>query len=84
MAPFQRGILSGPVVANGDFVVRLAGVPGLTYTIESAASAAGPWVKMTNVIAPSVDNGLGVGGFEFREAIGSNTNRFYRTIYPPY
>jgi len=76
--------ISGPALNNGDFVDRLAGVPGLTYTIEASSAASGPWVKIFNVTAPGSDTGFGIGGFEVREAIGSNTNRFYRWIYPSY
>lgn len=77
-------VLSGPLVDNGDFVVRLAGVPGLTYTIEAAPNPVGPWVKVTNLNAPQTDQGFGVGGFEFRESISNSTAQFYRIIYPPY
>jgi hypothetical protein len=76
--------LSGPVIDNGDFVVRLAGVPGLTYTIEAASSPTGPWVKIANQTAPTMDEGLGVGGFEIRDALTSDATRFYRTVFPSY
>jgi hypothetical protein len=77
-------VISGPMVENGDFVVRFAGVPGLTYTVEAASSVTGPWVKIANPTAPNTDQGFGVGGFEVRDSMINNTTRFYRTIYPSY
>jgi hypothetical protein len=77
-------IVSGPRIDGGDFVVVFAGIPGFTYTIESAPSAVGPWTKTTNATAPTTDTGFGVGVFEFREPMGTDTMRFYRTVYPAY
>jgi hypothetical protein len=72
------------VLEGGDFVVRFAGVPGLIYTIEAASGLEGPWSKVTNITAPTTNTGLGIGIFEFREPVGADASRFYRTIYPPY
>jgi len=80
----SQNILVGPAVTGSDFVVRFAGIPDLTYTIESASNLNGPWEKAVNVTAPSTDAGLGAGIFEFREPVGTNTARFYRTVYPSY
>jgi hypothetical protein len=80
----SMNLVFGPVIDNGDFVVHFAGIPGLTYTIESAADLDGPWSKAANIIVPITDTGLGVGVFEFREPIGTNPTRFYRTVYPGY
>jgi uncharacterized repeat protein (TIGR01451 family) len=77
-------IVFGPVVDHGDFVVRFAGVPGLTYTIEAASNLTGSWVKVISLTAPTTDTGFGVGVFEFRESLAANSARFYRTVYPPY
>lgn len=77
-------IISGPTIDGSDFVVRFAGIPGLTYTIEAAPDPTGPWSKVANVAAPTTNQGLGIGIFEFREPIGTNTTRFYHTIYPSY
>ena len=77
-------IVAGPMVDGGDFAVRFAGIPGLTYTIEAASELAGPWTKATNRTAPTYDQGFGVGVFEFREPIGTDSTRFYRTVYPSY
>lgn len=77
-------ITHGPVVESDEFVVRFAGVPGLTYTIEAASNLDGPWTKAGNFIAPTTDTGFGVGVFEFREPVGAFESRFYRTLYPPY
>ena len=77
-------IVSGPTVDNGDFVVRFAGIPGLTYTIEATSDLASPWIKVANLVAPTSDQGAGIGVFEFREPMGANSTRYYRTIYPAY
>lgn len=74
----------GPTVANGEFVVRFAGIPGLTYTIEATPSFQVPWTKVANVTAPTTDTGLGIGVFEFREPVAGETSRYYRTVYPSY
>lgn len=77
-------VVSGPLIdSNGNFVLRLAGVPGLTYTIEGAPSPAGPWTKITNLTAPQTDEGFGVGVFEFTQP-AANMAQFYRIIYPSY
>jgi hypothetical protein len=77
-------LLFGPAVDGSDFVVRFAGIPGLTYTVEAAPDLTGPWSKVANIIVPTADAGFGVGVFEFREPIGSYTTRFYRTVFPMY
>lgn len=77
-------IVAGPKMEGTDFMVRFAGIPGLSYTIEAAPSPTGPWSKVANVTAPSSNLGLGIGIFEFRESVGLHAARFYRTIYPPY
>ena len=77
-------IVSGPLVDGADFVVRFAGIPGLTYTIEAASALNGPWQKVANLTAPATDTGFGIGVFEFREPMNGNATRFYRTIYPAY
>jgi len=77
-------IVSGPTIDGSDFRVRFAGIPGLTYTIEAAPSLAGPWIKACDVLCPETNQGWGIGIFEFSEPIGTNSTRFYRTIYPPY
>jgi poly(3-hydroxybutyrate) depolymerase len=74
----------GPVILGDDFVVRFAGVPGSTYTIESGPTVSGPWVKAANFAAPATDEGFGVGVFQFSEAVIDNSARFYRAIYPAY
>jgi hypothetical protein len=77
-------ITHGPVVEDGQFIVRFAGIPGLSYTIEAASGVDGPWTKVTNITAPITDTGFGIGVFEFREPVGAFESRFYRTIYPAY
>jgi hypothetical protein len=66
-------------------VVRFAGIPGYTYTIESTDSLFPPnWVKKQNVTAPTNAGSFGVGVFEFTEPTGGAPSRFYRTIWPAY
>jgi hypothetical protein len=78
-------VVYGPVVSNGLFIVRFAGIPGYTYTIEATDDIGSPsWTKKTNLTAPTVDQGLGVGIFEFSESVGAATSRYYRTVYPSY
>ena len=76
-------LVFGPVMRNGQFVVRFAGVPGLIYTIEWADTPAGPWTKDRNLPAPERDQGLGVGVFEFSQETAGGS-RFFRTVYPAY
>lgn len=77
-------ITYGPVIEDGQFVVRFAGIPGLTYTIEATPYLEGGWTKLTNITAPTTNTGLGIGVFEFREPINGNESRYYRTVYPAY
>ncbi len=77
-------IVSPPAIVGPNFVVRFAGIPGRTYTIERSATVTGPWTNATNVTAPTSDTGFGIGVFEFSEATGGDTTRFFRTVYPSY
>ena len=77
-------IVFGPVVADGQFIVRFAGIPGLTYTIEASASLSGGWTKVANLTAPATDAGFGIGVFELREPMVGEGARYYRTVYPSY
>ena len=75
----------GPIVSEGNFVVRFAGIPGLTYTVEFTDNIPTPnWQKVINLTAP-VDAGTwGKGIFQFSEPTGGVGARFYRTVFPPY
>jgi hypothetical protein len=78
-------VVYGPVVSNGVFIVRFAGIPSYTYTVEATDDIGSPsWTKKANLTAPITDQGLGVGVFEFSESVGAATSRFYRTVYPSY
>lgn len=62
---------------GGHFLATFAGIPGLTYTVDRATNAAGPWNFFTNVTAST--NGV--------IAIDDPNDppepvRFYRTRYP--
>jgi hypothetical protein len=77
-------VVFGPVITNGNFMVRFAGIPSYTYTIEAAESLPPTWLKATNIMAPTNDLGAGIGIFEFIEPTGVATQRFYRTVHPAY
>jgi hypothetical protein len=78
-------VVYGPVVSNGVFIVRFAGIPSYTYTVEATDDVGSHiWAKKANLTAPVTDQGLGVGVFEFSESVGTATSRFYRTVYPSY
>jgi hypothetical protein len=77
-------IVFGPTLDGGQFAVRFAGIPGLTYTIQAAPTPNGPWSKVANLTAPSTDTGFGIGVFEFREPVTGESARYYRTVYPSY
>ncbi len=75
----------GPIVTNGNFVVRFAGLPGYTYTIEYTDSVAPVnWLKATNLIAPTTAGSYGRGVFQFSQSAAGVVIRFYRTVYPAY
>jgi hypothetical protein len=84
--PKSLNIVYGPTVSGSDFVIRFAGIPGYTYTVEYADSLTPPinWQKKTNLTAPTTAGAFGIGVFEFRESTGGATTRFYRTVWPSY
>ena len=61
-----------------DFVVKFAGIPFYTYTVETNSVASGPgWTKWGNVTA------TGTGLLQVVDPVG-NASLFYRTVYPSY
>jgi hypothetical protein len=76
----------GPVVDGGNFVVRFAGIPGRTYTLEYTDSLTQPviWQKAVNLTAPTTAGSWGRGVFQFSEPTGGASVRYYRTTYPAY
>lgn len=78
-------VITAPRLVGTNLVVRFAGTPGLTYTIEHTGQL-GPvnWQKTTNCTAPSTDMGLGVGAFEFTDSVEPQGQRFYRSVFPAY
>lgn len=75
----------GPVLENGNFVVRFAGLPGATYTIEYTDSISPVnWLKAINLTAPTAAGAYGRGVFQFRESASGVVSRYYRTVYPAY
>ena len=79
----SQNLIFGPAIVGNSLVFHFAGIPGLTYTIEAAASLSGPWAKVTNLTAPATDQGLGVGVFAFQIPL-AGASQFYRTVYPAY
>jgi Rax2 C-terminal beta propeller domain len=76
-------LASPPFLDGGDFVVRYAGTPTSTYTIQFTESLSPVnWQTVTNLTAPLTNAGLGVGVFEFREALVIPGERFYRAVGP--
>jgi hypothetical protein len=77
-------LVSGPAIVNGNYVVWMTGIPGLTYTLQAASNVNGPWIKVQNVTAPTADQGFGMGAFEVSQPMAGSTQQFYRLVYPPY
>jgi hypothetical protein len=86
----SRGAISlnvnfGPVLTNGNFLIRFAGLPGATYTIEYTDSIwPANWQKATNLVAPATTGSYGRGVFQFSESAAGIVSRYYRTVYPSY
>lgn len=73
---------------GGNFVVRFAGIPGYTYTVEVNSVPSGPgWTKLgtENFQAPGVadPHPFGVGVFQVVDPLGG-ASRYYRTVWPSY
>ena len=66
-------------------MIRFAGIPGYTYTVEYSDSLApAAWQKKTNAAAPAAVGEFGIGVFEFREQTKGASSRFFRTVWPAY
>ena len=73
---------------DGNFVVRFAGIPGETYTVQTNSVSSGPgWTKLgtENFTAPAATNPhpYGIGAFQVTDPLGSSS-RYYRTVWPAY
>ena len=79
----SQNLLFSPKVTGGNLGFEFAGIPGLTYTIESTSSLNGPWSKVTNFTAPLTNQGPGEGVFQF-QVPAATARQFYRTVYPSY
>jgi hypothetical protein len=78
-------VVYGPLIIDGQFIVRFAGIPGYTYTVEITEDLGSTaWTKKVNLTAPVVDQGLGIGVFEYSEIAAAARGRYYRTVYPSY
>lgn len=78
-------IVYGPAydTNTSEFVVRFAGVPGYTYTIQTSTNLSEAWQYWTNATAPtSTNSAFGAGVFELRDPVGPDPQRYYRTVYP--
>jgi predicted alpha-1,6-mannanase (GH76 family) len=62
---------------NGNLLLNLIGVPGRTYTMQSAGALVNPqWSSAGSITVPSF-----LGSAQFLDTLGS-TNLFYRLSYP--
>ena len=73
---------------DGNFVVRFAGIPGETYTVQTNSVSSGPgWTKLgtENFTAPTASepHPYGIGVFQVTDPLGSSS-RYYRTTWPAY
>jgi hypothetical protein len=77
-------VVYGPTIVGTNFVVRFAGIPGFTYTIEGTDILTPPnWQKQINLTAPTTNEGNGIGIFEFSTPVSSGP-AYFRTVYPSY
>jgi hypothetical protein len=82
----ETGIALHSVERQGtEFVARYVGSPGATYTMEYVNDLVSPlnWQKATNIIAPTTNQGFGIGVFEFR-TIPNESQQFFRARFPAY
>jgi hypothetical protein len=83
--PVSLNVVYGPQISAGEVVIRFAGVPGYTYTIEyTDRLSPANWQKRANATAPSTPGSFGIGVFEFRDSTSGAPSRFYRTFWPAY
>lgn len=81
----KPAVVYGPVISGGALVVRYAGRPGASYTIESTEELApATWRKEFNVTAPAQAGIFGPGVFEMRRQVGDFRARYFRTVHPSY
>ena len=78
-------VVFGPVLTNGNFLIRFAGLPGATYTIEYTDSISPVnWQKATNLVASANTGSYGRGVFQFSQSAAGVAERLFRTVYPAY
>jgi hypothetical protein len=77
-------LVAKPQISGKTFTVNFSGIPGLTYTIESAPTPTGPWTKTTNFTTTASESGYGPGVYSYTVPIGTNQMQFFRTVYPSY
>ena len=79
-------LVYGPVREGGNFVVRFAGIPGETYTVQTNGATSGSgWAKFDNYTAPTDNSqGYGIGVFQVAHPINAIPSLYFRTVYPAY
>ncbi|HEX4119551.1 MAG TPA: LamG-like jellyroll fold domain-containing protein, partial [Verrucomicrobiae bacterium] len=79
----SQNLLFSPRLIGGHLVFEFAGVPGMTYIIESSPGLNGPWSKVTNLTAPLTDQGSGEGVLQIQMSAAPGM-QFYRAVCRPY
>jgi hypothetical protein len=70
---------SVPYLYDGWFITRFSGIPGITYAIEWTPSLYPPdWQWLNEWVAPTSDEGFGIGVFEFRFPFSDSGDFFFR------
>ncbi len=77
----NSGFSPNYVQGSGHFedttwIMQFQGIPGITYGIEWASSASGPWTRLTPDVTAD-----GVGLITGSDSSGGSS-RYYRTVYP--
>jgi hypothetical protein len=69
---------------TGTWTVQFMGIPGVTYGIERAPSASGPWGRIGTETASSTpgSEGLITVTDPPLTVLGGGASAFYRTVYP--
>ena len=77
LRPGPTSFFSGATTANGQLVLTVIGVPGQTYTLQSATSLLNPQWNATGTV--TIPAALGTTQWSQPLSVGS---LFYRLSYP--